>query len=74
MRKLFEYGSDCCRQPFDAAFGQYFKGGNMELAMVTDPRCASSSSQDSFRVYSYNNNAFPADPGAPGSWQGGVLL
>jgi hypothetical protein len=42
--------------------------------MVTDPRCASSSSQDSFRVYSYTNNTFPADPGAAGSWQGGFLF
>lgn len=73
MRKLFEYGSSC-RQPYDAAFGDYFKGGNKELLMVTDPRCASSSSQDSFRVYSYTNNAFPADPGAAGSWQGGILF
>ena len=73
MRKLFEYGSSC-RQPYDATFGDYFKGGNKELLMVTDPRCASSSSQDSFRVYTYVNNAFPADPGAAGSWQGGILF
>jgi hypothetical protein len=73
MRKLFEYGSSC-RQPYDATFGDYFKGGNKELLMVTDPRCASSSNQDSFRVYSYTNNAFPADPGAVGSWQGGILF
>ena len=73
MRKLFEYGSSC-RQPYDATFGDYFKGGSKELLMVTDPRCASSSNQDSFRVYSYTNNAFPADPGAVGSWQGGILF
>ena len=73
MRKLFEYGSSC-RQPYDATFGDYFKGGNKELLMVTDPRCASSSNQDSFRVYSYTNNAFPADPGDVGSWQGGILF
>ena len=73
MRKLFEYGSSC-RQPYDATFGDYFKGGNKELLMVTDPRCASSSNQDSFRVYSYANNAFPADPGVVGSWQGGILF
>lgn len=73
MRKLFEYGSSC-RQPYDATLGQYLKGGNQELIMVTDPRCASSSSQDSFRVYSYTNNAFPDDPGAVGSWQAGILF
>lgn len=57
-RRIFEYGSDC-RIVRDAAFGQYFGGGTLELVMVARQRCSQSSIQDAFRVYTYQNNVFP---------------
>lgn len=60
-RRLFEYGSDC-RIARDAAFGQYFGGGALELIMVVRQRCSATNPQDAFRVYAFSggaNGVFP---------------